>query len=285
MTDESVSTAPAAQPSWRWRGASWIATAAGILVLAYVIAYWGWRWYLPPAPGAATSETAQRWAPAILASPLFGRTAASVAAPTAAVSEPATLQGATRLLGVFAASDGTGHALFRLGERGPLLVRSGEEIASDVTLLEVRPDGVRIRDHGEIRDIGLRAIAAPPPAAANRGAPNIACAAPPGYNGPVYRLNAELLTGIAARPDGWRTLLTPVAGGLAVRDGSAVASMLGLKPGDRVAQANGIALAGIDDILVAFVKPLVASQPVHVAGVRDGKPAAWLFLNAGACPG
>ena len=61
--------------------------------------------------------------------------------------------------------------------------------------------------------------------------------------------------------------------------------MLGLKPGDRVAQANGIALAGIDDILVAFVKPLIASQPVHVAGIRDGKPAAWLFLNAGACPG
>jgi hypothetical protein len=76
-----------------------------------------------------------------------------------------------------------------------------------------------------------------------------------------------------------------VADGLAVREGSAFASMLGLKPGDRVAQANGIALAGIDDILVAFVKPLIASQPVHVAGIRDGKPAAWLFLNAGACPG
>ena len=75
-----------------------------------------------------------------------------------------------------------------------------------------------------------------------------------------------------------------MAGGLAVRDGSALASMLGMKAGDRMAQANGIALAGIDDILVAFVKPLVASQPVHVAGIRDGKPAAWLFLNAGACP-
>ena len=50
------------------------------------------------------------------------------------------------------ASDGTGHALFRLGERGPVLVRSGEEIARDVTLVEVRPDGVRIRDHGEMRD-------------------------------------------------------------------------------------------------------------------------------------
>jgi S1-C subfamily serine protease len=70
-----------------------------------------------------------------------------------------------------------------------------------------------------------------------------------------------------------------------VRDGSAFAAMLGMKAGDRVTQANGIALTGIDDVLVAFVKPLVASQPVRVAGVRDGKPAAWLFLNAGACPG
>ena len=70
------------------------------------------------------------------------------------------MQGDTRLLGVFAGSDGTGHALFRLGDRGPVLVRSGEEIAKDVTLLEVRPSGVRIRDHGETRDLGLRTGAA-----------------------------------------------------------------------------------------------------------------------------
>jgi hypothetical protein len=66
---------------------------------------------------------------------------------------------------------------------------------------------------------------------------------------------------------------------------AAAASMLGMKPGDSLAQANGFALRGIDDILVAFVKPLIASQQVLVAGVRDGKPAAWLFVNAGACPG
>jgi hypothetical protein len=61
--------------------------------------------------------------------------------------------------------------------------------------------------------------------------------------------------------------------------------MLGMKAGDRMAQANGIALATVDDVLVAFVKPLVASQAVHVSGTRDGKSADWLFLNAGACPG
>jgi len=284
MTGAAAPTAPAARPSWWWRGAAWVATSAGVVVLAYVIAFWGWHWLLPRAPATLAKEAPERWAPAILASPMFGRPTPATA-PTAALSEPATLQGDTRLLGVFAGSDGTGHALFRIAERGPVLVRAGEEIASDVTLVEVHPDGVRIRDHGEMRTLGLRTKTAPPKAAGGRGAPSLACAAPPGYSGPVYRLHAELLTGIAARPDGWRALLVPVADGLAVREGSALASMLGLKPGDRMAQANGIALAGIDDILVAFVKPLIASQPVHVAGIRDGKPAAWLFLNAGACPG
>jgi len=272
----------AARPSWRWRVAAWVATSAGVLVLAYVIAHWGWHWLRPPSTPAPVAVTPERWAPVIVAAPLFGRTAAT--APAVA-NEPAMLQGDTRLLGVFAARDGTGHALFRIGDRGPVLVRSGEEIARDVTLVEVHPDGVRIRDHGEMRALGLRANATAPRAAAGRIAPGLACAAPPGYSGPVYRLNAELLTGIASRPDGWRALLMPVDGGLAVRDGSAFAPMLGMKAGDRMAHANGIALTGIDDVLVAFVKPLVASQPVHVAGIRDGKPAAWLFLNAGACPG
>ena len=281
MTADSNPTAPTARPSWLWRGAAGVATSAGVLLLGYVIARWGWVWLAPPSPPATVAVTPERWATLIVASPLFGR--AEAPAP-GATSEPAMLQGDTRLLGVFAASDGTGHALFRLGERGPVLVRPGQEIAKDVTLVEVRPDGVRIRDHGEMRVLGLRANATVPPAA-GRGLPSLACAVPQGYHGPIYRLNAELLTGIASRPDGWRALLAPVPGGLAVRDGSTYATMLGMKAGDRMVHANGIALTGIEDILVAFVQPLVASQPVQVAGIRDGKPTAWLFLNAGACPG
>jgi hypothetical protein len=100
----------------------------------------------------------------------------------------------------------------------------------------------------------------------------------------VYRLNAELLTGIASQPESWAAVLAPVSGGLAVRDQSGFTSILGMKPADRIMQANGIALAGLDDVLLAFVKPLIANQAVHVTGVREGKPAEWLFLNAGACP-
>ena len=111
----------------------------------------------------------------------------------------------------------------------------------------MRPDGIRIRDRGETRDLALRTnaaaatraptVAARAPAPAR--APSTACALPAGYTGPVYRVNAELLTGIAARPDGWTSLLTPVPGGLAVREGTQAASMLGMKPGDSLVQANG----------------------------------------------
>jgi hypothetical protein len=265
---------------------AWIATLAAIGALAYVIAFWGWRWLGPDVAPLPRLKTPDPLAPAILAAPLFGR---ADAPPAQSVDTPAALSGDTRLLGVFAEAGGTGYALFRLGSRGPVLVRSGEEIAKDVTLLEVRPDSIRIRDRGESRELALRTSAAPKATAmapaATSARPSGACAPPAGYAGPIYRINAELLTGIAARPEGWTALLGPApGGGLSVREGSGAAAMLGMKPGDSLTQANGIALKGIDDILVAFVKPLIASQQVLVAGVRDGKPAAWLFVNAGACP-
>ncbi len=107
-------------------------------------------------------------------------------------------------------------------------------------------------------------------------------------------MNAELLTGMGAQPDAWRALLTVAPGpagaagapaGLAVRDQSGFGAMLGLKDGDRITMANGIPLATPDDVLAAVVKPLTANLSVRVSGTREGKPAEWLLLNAGACPG
>ena len=69
-------------------------------------------------------------------------------------------QGDARLLGVFAEADGAGYALFRFADRGPVLVKAGADIASGMTLVEVRPRGVRIRDHGELRDLELRSASA-----------------------------------------------------------------------------------------------------------------------------
>lgn len=275
-------------PHWVWRIVSVLATLAAGVVLAAVVAYWGWRAFGPAPVPLPPAKTPEQWTQSIVAAPLFGRTLNT----TAIDAQPAakTLGGDARLLGVFAEPEGRGYALFRFADRGPVLVKSGQQIGKDVTLEIVRPDGVRIRDHGDLRDIVLRAppLAAAPPSPTERArlaAARPGCALPAGYRGPVYRLNAELLTGIASQPDSWKALLVAGAGGLAVRDESGFAVMLGMKAGDRMAVANGIALAGIDDVLAAVVKPLLASQTVRVTGTRDGKPAEWLFVNAGACPG
>jgi hypothetical protein len=293
MTDSSANSTHVPRAPLPWRVAAWLAMGVAIALLSLVAVHWGWRWLGPASTVAPVPAIPERWAPVIVATPLFGRAAAPVAAD-AATGKPATttLQGDTRLLGVFAERNGGGYALFRLPDRGPVLVASGQKITADVTLEAVHPEGVRIRDRGVEREIRLRAAvqpAAPPVAPTTRvstasDAVRAACTGPAGFKGRAYRLNAELLTGIASQPESWTALLSPVSGGLAVRDQSGFASMLGMKAGDRMAQANGIALGGVDDVLVAFVKPLIANQSVHVTGVRDGRPAEWLFLNAGACP-
>src|SRR5258705_10330780 len=110
-----------------WRIASWLATAAGVLLLGYVIAFWGWRGLGPAPPPGLPPPAMGRWTPAIVAAPLFGRAGAPQATQA---SGPATLQGDARLLGVFAETGGAGYALFRLADRGPTLVKAGAEIAS-----------------------------------------------------------------------------------------------------------------------------------------------------------
>lgn len=291
MPNTETDTPSASRVPLAWRLASWLATIAAGVLFATVLAHWGWRAFGPAAPQLPLPETPARFAPVIVATPLFGHLGAAPAAGAGGAPIAATtLQGETRLLGVFAERDGGGYALFRLPERGPLLVRAGQEIAKDVMLESVRPEGVRIRDRGETRDIVLRATpavrtAASGPSLPSPAATRAACTAPAGFRGPVYRLNAELLTGIASQPESWKALLAPGGGGLAVRDDSGFAAMLGMKAGDRMAQANGIALGGVDDVLVAVVRPLLASQSVRIAGTRGGKPAEWLLLNAGACPG
>lgn len=252
------------------------------IALAFVLAHWGWRLFGPVSPSLPPPDTPGRLTPAILAAPLFGH----ADAPAAPVSS-APLQGDARLLGVFAERNGKGYALFRLADRGPVLVRAGQDVAQDVHLEAVHSDSVRLRDHGETRDIPLRrsavVAAAATPDRGRPGATRTACAPPPGYQGAVYKLNAELLTGIASQTDSWKALLIADNGGLAIRDNSGFSAMLGMRAGDRMTQANGIALGNVDDVLVAFVKPLLANQQVRVVGTRGGKPAEWVFVNAGAC--
>lgn len=275
---------PITLPPLYWRLAALVAMLAAAIGFAFVAANWGWRWFGPTAAATPVPAATDHWAASIVAVPLFGRVGAAPT-PQSGATAGAGSPGELRLLGVFAGRDGEGYALFRLADRGPVLARTGQDIAVDVTLEAVRPDGVRIRERGETREIVLRA--ANPVAATALATPRNrpACSGPPGYKGSIYRINAELLGGMATQPETWQNLFAAGASGLVVRDQSGFASLLGLKPGDRLTSASGIGLAVADDMLVAVIRPLQASQSVRVTGIRDGKSLEWLLVNAAACAG
>ncbi|HEX3633118.1 MAG TPA: type II secretion system protein N [Casimicrobiaceae bacterium] len=275
-----VTTAAPPAP-WRWRAAAAVALLAALALLALTIAHWGWIWFGPrPAVVAAPApetDLARRAAEAHL----FG-TSGAVPANAPAGAD----LGDIRLLGVFAQADGKGYALLRSGTRGAMLVAAGQDVAPGVRVESVRPDGVSVLQGGARRELALRTQTAGERSrvAAATAAPS-ACAIPPGFKGPVVRLNAELLGGMIDAPDAWKALVAPASGALVVRDQSGFAGMLGLKNGDRVERANGIALALPDDIAATILRPLTRSQPVWLAGTREGKAQQWLYLNAGSCPG
>ena len=270
---------------WPMRILAAIATLAALALLATVLAWWGWRLFGPAPvyiPVAAPDPAAT-----ILASGLFAPPSPTSASPTIAKDEGPQALGDARLLGIVAEADGNGYALFKL-PAGTRLVRSGQDIAPGAHLVAVGIDGVTIRDSSGERRLVLRAPAPATPAktsAVAKAAPRTtACTPPAGFTGPVLRLNAELFEGVIAKPEAWTTLVAPERGGLTVRDDSGLVTMLAMKKGDRLEQANGIALTAPNDVVGAVLKPLAASQAVRLVGKRDGAPREWLLLNAGSCP-
>ena len=267
-------------PSRGWRALALVAALAAWALLAVVIAYWLWQLLAPPRvhiPPAAPADPAS----ALLASGLFSRGAPLVQSAEA----PAALPGDARLLGVFAESGDRGYALFRLSS-GPKLVAAGQEIAPGATLAAVRPGGIVVREAAGERSLMLRNTqgkAVIGPSTIDKGAAaKSVCAPPPSFKGQVVALNAELMNGLIAQPDSWRALLEPSSGALIVRDESGFAAMLGLKRGDRIEQANGIALSTPDDVVGAVLRPLASNQSVRVTGSRDGQPRE-LWLRNTAC--
>jgi hypothetical protein len=258
-----------------------LAMVAAASVLAVVLAWWGWRW-LGPAAVDFIPAGPQDPALALLASGLF---AAPAGTPAAAETPARVAGGDMRLLGVLAEEGGKGFALFRL-PGGPKLVAAGRAITDEVALVSVQRDGVTVRDAEGERRVLLRAVAAAPAIKAVAGAPpgKAACQPPSGFRGDTLRLNAELLGGIVAQPDAWAALTTVDRSALTVRDDSGFSAMLAMKKGDRIEQANGIALRAPEDIVNAVLRPLTAGQPVRLVGSRGGTPREWLLLNAGTCP-
>jgi type II secretory pathway component PulC len=79
-------------------------------------------------------------------------------------------------------------------------------------------------------------------------------------------------------------MVEPQNGALTVRDTGGFGQMIGLQPGDRVEQANGIALTAPDDVVGAVLRPLAANQPVRLTGKRNGQPRELWIANA-SCSG
>lgn len=259
-----------------------LALLCAMALLAAVLAAWGWRLLGPPGldfvPAAPQDPVLALRASGLFAGPV------GVTAPTAAL-QVRTAGANVRLLGVLAEAGGKGYALVRVAS-GPKLVAAGREIADGVTLESVQRDGVTLRDADGERRLLLRVATSPPavkPVA--RGATvNAACAPPAGFKGDILRLNAELAGGIVAQPDTWTALAAPDRGALTVRDDSGFSAMLAMKKGDRIEQANGIALRSSEDIVSAVLRPLALGQTVRLVGTRAGVPREWLLQNAGSCP-
>jgi hypothetical protein len=273
-----------------WRAVGVLAWIVALAALCLVAAQSFWRIAAPPATLPMAAVAPEDASALLIASAPFGRTVAAAKAPAVAASM--ALPGDARLLGVFAGRGGSGQALFRLPDRGPVLVSTGGEVVPGVELVAVLPDRVRVRERGETREILLRpaveralvARTAPSTATAS-GSDRSACAAPPGFKGNVYRINAELLSGMATQPASWKPLLAASAAGLQISEGGGFAAMLGLQPGDVLREANGIRLSAADDLVVAVVKPLQGNQAVRVKGARGGSELELLLVNASACGG
>jgi hypothetical protein len=262
-------------------GATLLAAAS----VAVVVAWWGWGWFGPTAvdlPAWSAEEPVPSSALAV--SPPFGTSREPPTTTTQGTPAPAAFTGDVRLLGVIAERDGGGQALFRFADGTARLVAAGARLSDSATLVAVEPDGVVVRDAGGERAISLRVTSAPLPA--SRSIPTrAACAIPRDYRGAVVRLNAELVQGLIGQPQALRAVVDVQEGALVVRDETGLAAMLGLKKGDRVTLANGIALRAPEDVIVSILRPLAANQAVRVQGTRGAELRELLILNAGACPG
>ncbi len=279
-----------------------IATLAAWCALVTVVAWWGWQRFAP-APVQIAAVAPRNPAATIVAANLFA--AAGAPAATRSSASDATLAGNARLLGIIAEPAKDGYALFSL-PGGPKVVKAGQDITPGARITAITPNTVTVREGASERELRLRpevgaapdsspgisgATGAAPAATAARasaggvppasrsGVAKASCAAPAGFGGAIVRLNAELLGGLASDTAPWRSLLAATPQGLVVTQESGYSAMLGLKVGDRISQANGIALRSPDDVTSAVLRPLIANQGVRIVGSRNGAPQELWLAN------
>ena len=287
------------------RIAASIATLAAWCALVAVVAWWGWQLF-GPARVQIAAIAPRNPAATIVAANLFA--AGSAPPATRAFASDATRAGDAHLLGIIAEPAKDGYALFSL-PGGPRVVKAGQDITPDARITSITPNTVTVREGAVERELRLRpeGRAAPQSSPGIPGASGTAaaatsarvsaggalatprsaiskasCAAPAGFGGAIVRLNAELLGGLGSDTAPWRRLLAATPRGLVVTQASGYSAMLGLKVGDHISQANGIALRSPDDVTSAVLRPLIANQGVRILGSRNGAPQELWLANV-AC--
>jgi general secretion pathway protein C len=219
-----------------------------VVLLAWQLAYWFWR-FVAPAPRAVVSTPGAAIDMAAVAR-LFG------AAPPAGSAATASAGSGLRLKGVVAPTPGVAaSAIFSTGSGRDVSVYIDNEVQPGVRLVEVRPDHV-IVSRGEVRErIDLeaaRSIARGPAAAADartRGFRiNVARA---GAN--RFAFSRKELDDALRDPNQLNYLGQigqPPGGGVRMEQAppGSLAQKLGLQPGDVIRKINGQAVASPGDL-------------------------------------
>ena len=252
--------------------AHWIARWAGLAAGARAIA--------PAAPARSRGHDRSPPACGPAAAPRRHRRRTKAVAPATCA-----------LLGVFAERDGRGYALFRLRDRARALVAAGRRSrrargCRRATRRHPHPRRGRRAPHRAAR----RAAAAAPAPRGTRAAPRRR--APRAERrvraaGRLQGRRAARSTPSCSRASSpsrragarwWR----PTRARSPCATTAASSTMLAMKKGDRLTQANGIALTAPDDVVGAVLRPLAAQQPVRVVGIARRAAAR---VAAAATPG
>jgi hypothetical protein len=300
------------------RTGAFVAALLAAGALALVIAYWTWQ-LIAPAPVHIVPEPAADPAAVLAASGLFGTPGAQDAGAPATESLGdvhllgivAQQDGAgyalfrlpegARLVATGQVVSG-GLQLTRVGiDSVTLRGQGGERIlalrshdgapdaAGKARAAQSTVDRTRLPDAATVRSsrAAAPAVGRSGSALAGQGeatpitAQGNRCQPPAGFKGDVVRLNVELVGGLIAQPDAWRALVQPANGALVVKETGGFSQMVGLQQGDRIEQANGIALDAPDDVVTAVLRPLAANQSVRLSGKRNGQPREVWIANAG----
>jgi type II secretory pathway component PulC len=220
------------------------AVIALVLLLAWQLAYWTWRFLAPPAASPARESRADVDLVAIAR--LFGGTAPSASAKSGPTS-------GLRLKGVIAPTPGVAaSAIFSTGSGKDLAVYLGREVSPGVKLKEVHPAYVVLSRNGVDERIDLEAMRGGGTAAtAGRERGFRLNVARSGENN--YALSRKELDDALRDPNQLNYLGqigVPPGGGVRMEAAPAgsLASKLGLRPGDVIRKVNGQSVASPGDL-------------------------------------